>query len=787
MDYTVQEIRFTAEDYVSCVDLFYYLKAKGKNIKYDLPITSIDSCGIGFKGDFYNYKLSEEVLDALGALDGKSDMTVGKLLKRLKYVLTHAIYPLYEVSAKAMTDKTLAKLCPNFTTHELLQGNSFKGFLDFLSMCYDAYTFFVDGDYLNCCVRYCEEDKYYYPFHMYNNSGDDIRLSFDIMKYVAFTDKKEIAVHEVVDAIEELMYMASKLHLNRCKHLEGLYTKCLQDISDSERSTRIKYQFMFDESLAEEVNTYIIRDVDGSLGIRFNDISHYNTYSKVHHLRDALKMCTRNNHSLEDVTIFDIVSAMVSHTDRILSDVYGDDYAKFSNIDMMFLDNIGYEYKDTHPHISQAVNLYVIYYNRHLVKNHTYSFLEQICHAITFNSETMDGNVECIADNDFTFNRGYREMTIPLDQYIDIDNTPVVNADMDARGYVISNILVKMLDYLKVLGATWYCHTRFTHSIAMLVMMSELMYHPKDYVFYDYSVTQSFDFISNEYISDEEDDVLMCKGSMLPSFGMYTLDTLREKTGFRSLEYVLSARKGLLTIMNGITKQLQGVHDEVEDIELVHDMNNFDNFFTLKLTYHNGDITTRDVYVDGKEWDNVYDYILASENVDYKYLALFNMRMALYTFKTHVNSILHLIDRVGQTYELYNKNHDDMHLIKNRLSTLMAYVYKDYAVRKKEAKSSNVDTVVNTSDTVDENNQDTDIVLATLQNMSSKVNVKDIARVLATEYMIHGYDFLDMEDDTLYVYTTDRETKEVIPKPLHRFFTYVGTIDKLPLLYYLID
>jgi len=784
MDYTLQEIRLTAEDYVSCVDLFYKMKAKAKNISYDLRIISIDSCGIDFNGDFYNYELSDEVLDAL---DTDREFTVGTLLKRLKYVLTHAIYPLYEVSTMVSVDKTLAKLCPNFTTHELLQGNSFKGFLDFLSMCYDAYTFFVDGDYLNCCVRYCEEDKWNYPFHMYNNHGDDIRLSFDIMKYVAFTDKKEIAIHEVVDAIEELMYMASKLHLNRCKHLEGLYTKCLQDISDSERSTRIKYQFMFDESLAEEVNTYIIRDVDGSLGIRFNDISHYNTYSKVHCLRDALKMCTRNNHSLEDVTIFDIVSAMVSHTDRILSDVYGDDYAKFSNIDMMFLDNIGYAYKDTHPLISQAINLYVIYYNRHLVKNHTYSFLEQICHAITFNSETMDGDVECIADNDFTFNRGYREITISLDQYIDIDNTPVVNANMDARGYVISNILVKMLDYLKVLGATWYCHTRFTHSIAMLVMMSELMYHPKDYVFYDYSVTNSFDFISNEYISDEEDDVLMCKGSMLPSFGMYTLDTLREKTGFRSLDYVLSARKGLLTIMNGITKQLQGVHYEVEDIELVHDMNNFDNFFTLKLTYHNGDITTRDVYVDGKEWDSVYDYILASENVVYKYLALFNTKMALYTFKTHVNSMLHLIDRVGKTYELYDKNHDDIHHIKNRLSTLMEYAYKDYAVRRKEEKSSNVDTVVNTSDTVDENNQDTDIVLATLQNMSSKVNVKDIARVLATEYMIHGYDFLDMEDDTLYVYTTYGETKEIIPKPLHRFFTYVGTIDKLPLLYYLID
>lgn len=783
MDYTVQEIRLSAEDYVSCVDLFYKMKAKAKNISYDLRITSIDSCGIDFNGDFYNYELSDEVLDAL---DTDREFTVGTLLKRLKYVLTHTIYPLFEVSTMVSVDKTLDKLCPNFTTHELLQGNSFKGFLVFLSMCYDAYTFFVDGDYLNCCVRYCDDDRSY-PFHMYNNRGDDIRLSFDIMKYVAFTDKKEISVHEVVDAIEELMYMASKLHLNKCKHLESLYTKCLQDISESERSTRIKYHFMFNESLTEEVNTYIIRDVDGSLGIKLEDIYHYNTYSKIQRLRDALKMCTRNNHSLEDITIFDIVSAMVCHTDRILSGVYGDGYAKFSNIDMMFLDNIGYAYEDTHPHISQAMNLYVIYYHRHLVRNHTYSFLEQICHAITFNEETLDGTVECIADNDFTFNRGYRETTIPLDQYIDIDNTPVVNADMGARGYVISNILIKMLDYLKVLGATWYCHTRFTHSIAMLVMMSELMYHPKDYVFYDYSVTNSFDFISNEYISDEEDDVLMCNGSMLPSFGMYTLDTLREKTGFRSLDYVLSARKGLLTIMNGITKQLQGVHDEVEDIELVHDMNNFDNFFTLKLIYHNGDITTRDVYVGGKEWDNVYDYILASENVDYKYLALFNTRMALYTFKTHVNSMLHLIDRVGKTYELYNKNHDDMHLIKNRLSTLMEYVYKDYAVRKKEEKSSNVDTTVSNEVETEDTTQSTDIVLATLQNMSSKVNVKDIARLLATEYMIHGYDYLDMEDGTLYVYTTYGETKEIIPKPLHRFFTYVGTIDKLPLLYYLID
>lgn len=83
--------------------------------------------------------------------------------------------------------------------------------------------------------------------------------------------------------------------------------------------------------------------------------------------------------------------------------------------------------------------------------------------------------------------------------------------------------------------------------------------------------------------------------------------------------------------------------------------------------------------------------------------------------------------------------------------------------------------------------QEDDIVLNTLQAMSDKVDTKYIARVLATEYMIHGYDFLDMEDGTLYVYTTYGETKEVIPVSLHRFFTYVGNINKLPLLYYLID
>ena len=52
---------------------------------------------------------------------------------------------------------------------------------------------------------------------------------------------------------------------------------------------------------------------------------------------------------------------------------------------------------------------------------------------------------------------------------------------------------------------------------------------------------------------------------------------------------------------------------------------------------------------------------------------------------------------------------------------------------------------------------------------------------------VYGYDYLVVKDDKMKVYSTDGSKCQVIAKPLHRFFYNADTIDKLPLLYYLID
>jgi hypothetical protein len=80
-----------------------------------------------------------------------------------------------------------------------------------------------------------------------------------------------------------------------------------------------------------------------------------------------------------------------------------------------------------------------------------------------------------------------------------------------------------------------------------------------------------------------------------------------------------------------------------------------------------------------------------------------------------------------------------------------------------------------------------DPVVEVLTKYSNEVDVKYIARVLSNEFMLNGYDYIVVKDDKMKVYSTDGSKCQVIAKPLHRFFYNADTIDKLPLLYYLID
>ena len=94
MIYNTEEIRLTPEDYVRCIELFYTLKDDGNRHGYDYKITSIEKMGIDFDGDFFNFDLTEGIVEQFDML---SNMTIKSVLDRLRFIMTHAIYSLYEV------------------------------------------------------------------------------------------------------------------------------------------------------------------------------------------------------------------------------------------------------------------------------------------------------------------------------------------------------------------------------------------------------------------------------------------------------------------------------------------------------------------------------------------------------------------------------------------------------------------------------------------------------------------------------------------------------------------
>lgn len=81
---------------------------------------------------------------------------------------------------------------------------------------------------------------------------------------------------------------------------------------------------------------------------------------------------------------------------------------------------------------------------------------------------------------------------------------------------------------------------------------------------------------------------------------------------------------------------------------------------------------------------------------------------------------------------------------------------------------------------------DTDVRVP-VSHSNEVVDVKYIARVLSREFMLNGYDYIVLKDDMMKVYSIDGSKCQDIAKPLHRFFYNAGMIDKLPLLYYVID
>lgn len=768
MIYNTEEIRLTAEEYVRCIELFYTLKVKGNIRGYDTKITSIDEMGIDFDGDFFNFDLTEGIVEQFDML---SNMTIKSVLDKLRFILTHAIYSLYEVQGLLKENKTAYRLCPNFTLNAYLEGNVFKNVINYLLECHRLYNYFVDGDYYNCCIRYVHDD-FKNPFHMYNNKGEDVPMLSPVIQHVAFTTNKEIAVHEVMENLHAVMFMLSKLHLDKLKTLRKTYQDSLELASNWE--SRVKYNDKRDVALINTLYINLPKE------IKDTDVEHIDNVRLAKDLVDAITVGVCSNYSCQKdkITAFDIVSAMVCHSDILLRDTYGDGYTNYNATTKVFLDKMGCT--NLSKHISQAMMLYIIYYYRYKIKNDTYLRLERLKHALEFENGTVDTDVECKDGNALTLNRRYCKRDVLVGSIINFDTLPIKSSDYSK---VIPSVLIMMLDTLKVIGSTWYYHARFTTPMHMVQLIYELRYEKYDNLFCEYyTSSDTFKLMPDTYCSNSDDDIPItwyrCGNTVLPTYGTYDTNTILKDTVFVNSGYLTEARMGLITLLKVVDDTLQDVTKEVDSLELRYNMSDFNYNMEFYITFTDGETVVRHTDFNLADFYYLYGLLLYCESAGWQ-SSLFNYKMDIYSFKTTIKDMAYRINKVAEEFYTFSGV-----LISNDVYDILESVMSHAKGYKKSLGSNQV---VEEKEVEDMGTEVVDPVVGVLTRYSNDVDIKYIARVLSNEFMLNGYDYIVVKDDKMKVYSRDGSKCQVIAKPLHRFFYNADTIDKLPLLYYLID
>ena len=199
----------------------------------------------------------------------------------------------------------------------------------------------------------------------------------------------------------------------------------------------------------------------------------------------------------------------------------------------------------------------------------------------------------------------------------------------------------------------------------------------------------------------------------------------------------------------------------------------------LLITFTDGETVVRHTELNLADFYYLYGLLLYCESAGWQ-SSLFNYKMDIYSFKTTIKDMAYRINSVAK--EFYTFSGD---LIDNDVYRILESVMSHAKGYKKSLGSSQV--VEEDKEVKELDMEVVDPVVEVLTKNSNEVDVKYIARVLSNEFMFNGYDYIVVKDDKMKVYSTDGSKCQVIAKPLHRFFYNADTIDKLPLLYYLID
>lgn len=370
---------------------------------------------------------------------------------------------------------------------------------------------------------------------------------------------------------------------------------------------------------------------------------------------DVVCIGMSSNYSCEKAKIsaFDIVSAMICHSDTLLRDTYGNGYTNYDTTTKVFLDKMGCT--NLNKHISQAMMLYIIYYYRYKIKNDTYLRLERLKHALEFENGTVDTDVECRNGHTLILNRRYIEREELMGSIINFDTLPIKSSDYNN---VIPSVLVMMLDTLKVIGSTWYYHARFTTPMHMVQLMYELRYEKYDNLFCEYYTSgDTFRLLPDTYCSNSDDDIPIswyrCGNTVLPTYGTYGVDNILKDTVFVNSGYLTEARMGLITLLKVVDATLQDDTKEVDSLELRYNMSDFNYNMEFYITFTDGETVVRHTEFNLADFYYLYGLLLYCESEGLE-SSLFNYKMDIYSFKTTIKDMAYRINAVAKEFYTFS-------------------------------------------------------------------------------------------------------------------------------------
>lgn len=798
----------TAEEYVGYVRIVFQLQSAINMVGLDGGIQVVNN-----KLRFYNEE-DEDITSKHKDLK-KVDVDINLLLKHNSVVskcivcldtiikeiygrVCHAVVSDYGNIARYFRSNEDKNLVPSFVFTREFDNQSDS---DKVKLLYEYQYLYIYLDTL-CSVEndviqvQYDNDRGYVNFVIVHGTGECTSCTIvrdsianRLLSTVVFSEHTRISVKEVINNINAVIRYLIELHGNSFK---VVYNTLIKDVKEK-----------LSDNALQQIN--YVSSVGGFVSFGDNVHSIWISDYKVRHLLKSLDyrnkvecfiMAIDNHKHMLNITITDtyitVASAIQNYLRYQYNSVVGDSninyYDPFACL-LMSAIRVG---SLGSVHIHQSFNMHLIHYHSYMVDTWNTDRLDMMLSYIEYCRDNYKSKLVWNGRHSMTLSFNHKEdEVLDMRKYIDnssydfkLDASDVLSLLELSRGLIkcFYNTLNQNKDVV------------FIDALNGFRVISDIAKSKEDkYITLDYEVNKCLDCSTNYMGTINSDSLLVCSDMVFPLTNKHY--NVRDLNNYKPLLSIVEKRyKGVEVVLRLIVDKLFGIFADgisakgIKTLSIgVEDVRDYSKLSFIVKTY------------DGR----VETYpLLITDTFSYAVYSLFHEDSGYQIYDAALKEVYdilsEIVDMMVDSFNFVGFD-EDIFIVVDNLRKLSVVVNscdtRDGAEKMRVVYNTKDNELVSHADgnimkefkdSMGINVVDNDVKVSDSRS-NEVVDVKYIARVLSREFMLNGYDYIVLNDDTMKVYSTDGSKCQVIAKPLHRFFYNAGMINKLPLLYYLID